>query len=626
MRPILLRLLLGLLVFSAASRAAESDPLARPPAPHPRLLLDDAALRAAVAAAQTDPLRAALHRRIVASATADLGTKPVERILVGPRLLDKSRTALGRILTASMAYRLTGDPRFAARALLEMRTVTNFVDWNPSHFLDVAELSLALALGYDWLHAALTPSERSEIRSSLQRHALVFAREAYAPEGPKDKRLWFVKAHHNWNQVCNGGLLAAALALAEDDPELARLVVAGVRRSLPLAMTAYAPDGAYPEGPGYWGYGTSYNVVALALLESAYGTDFGLSAAPGFDRTAEYRLHIQGTSGLAFNHADGGARIGAQAEYTWLARRFGLATALAHSRSLLEAALAGERSGRVNDRLFALHAAWFPEAPAAAASAPLDRRFRGPAEIVTLRGAWNDPRAVFVGLKGGSNAVNHSHLDAGSFVLDAGGVRWAEDLGPDNYNLPAYFGAKRWTYYRLNNFSHNTLTPGDTLQDPKASAPVVAFASQPARAFGVVDLAPVYPGQADKLRRGVVLLDRRRVLVQDEAVGLRAGTPLVWRMVTGAAIDLADPRQAVLKRDGRVLRAKILAPADAVFAAAPATPPTAAENRNAGMSVLSVKVTPGRGSARIAVLLTPQDDGPAAGAADPELVALADWK
>ncbi|PAW68191.1 MAG: hypothetical protein B9S34_03035 [Opitutia bacterium Tous-C1TDCM] len=624
MRPMLLRLLLGLLVFSAAVRAAESDPPARPPAPHPRLLLDDAALRAAVAAAESDPLRAALHRRIVAAATAELGTKPVARVLVGPRLLDKSRTALGRILVSSLAYRLTGDKRFAARALLEMRAVSAFADWNPSHFLDVAELSLALALGYDWLHAALTPDERAEIRSSLQRHALVFARDAYAPEGPKDKRLWFVKAHHNWNQVCNGGLLAAALALAEDEPDLARTVVAGVRRSLPLAMTAYAPDGAYPEGPGYWGYGTSYNVVALALLESAYGTDFGLSAAPGFDRTADYRLHIQGTSGLAFNHADGGARIGAQAEYTWLARRFGLPTALAHSRALLETALAGERSGRVGDRLFALHAVWFPAAPAAAAPAPLDRRFNGPAELVTLRGAWGDPRAVFVGLKGGSNAVNHSHLDAGSFVLDAGGVRWAEDLGPDNYNLSAYFGAKRWTYYRLNNFSHNTLTPGDTLQDPKASAPVVAFASQPGRAFGVVDLTPVYPGQADKLLRGVALLDRRRVLVQDEAAGLKPGTPLVWRLHTAAAIDLADPRHAVLTLNGRTLRAKILAPADAVFTAAAATPPTAAENRNAGISVLSARFTPAGGQARLAVLLTPQDEG--AAAADPVPVALADWK
>lgn len=87
------------------------------------------------------------------------------------------------------------------------------------------------------------------------------------------------------------------------------------------------------------------------------------------------------------------------------------------------------------------------------------------------------PRALFVGFKAGANDVNHSSLDLGSFVLDADGLRWATDLGPDDYNLPGYFDTKkgtaspRWKYYRLNNRSNNTLTPGDALQDYHATAP-----------------------------------------------------------------------------------------------------------------------------------------------------------
>src|SRR5439155_16024747 len=97
----------------------------------------------------------------------------------------------------------------------------------------------------------------------------------------------------NWNQVCNGGLLAAALAIADEEPVTARAVVAGARKSLPLAMAVYAPDGAYPEGPGYWDYGTAYNVITLALLETALGTDFDLGLAGGFDRTVLYRLYYR---------------------------------------------------------------------------------------------------------------------------------------------------------------------------------------------------------------------------------------------------------------------------------------------------------------------------------------------
>ncbi|MBC7369431.1 MAG: heparinase II/III family protein, partial [Undibacterium sp.] len=456
---------------------------------------------AALAAAKTDPLRASLHARIVSLAEAQLTAKPVEHVLIGPRLLDKSRTALSRVITGAMACRLTGDTRFAARAKLEMLTVSAFPDWNPSHFLDVAEMSTALALGYDWLYAYLTPAERTTIRTALLEKGIALAPVAYAGGKPTDKRVSFVTAHHNWNQVCNAGLLIAALALADEEPALARTVIAGARASLPLAMAAYAPDGAYPEGPGYWGYGTSYNVLALAVLENALGTDFDLGKAPAFNLTALYRLHIQSPMGLAFNYADGAATLGAAPEYTWLAARYPQPTALAHSRALLATTIATKKTDRESDRFFALHAVWFPseiENRKSRIQNPLDIRFRGPAQLALFRSAWDDPRALFLGFKAGGNAVNHSHLDLGSFVLDADGVRWAQDLGPDGYNLPAYFGAQRWAYFRLNNFSHNTLTPGTALQAPKAEAPIVAFTTTPSRAYAVADLTAAYPTSAKK--------------------------------------------------------------------------------------------------------------------------------
>jgi hypothetical protein len=625
MRP-LLGLILLLLPLLAP--AAEPDVLTGLRPGHPRLLLTTDQLTAALAAAKADPLRAALHARIIALATAELTTTPVQHVLLGPRLLDKSRTALGRVLTCSLAFRLTGDARFAARAKQELFTVAAFEDWNPSHFLDVAEMSLAVAIGYDWLHAQLTAEERATLKSALLRHALTFAPVAYGEGRAADKRLWFATAHHNWNQVCNGGLLAAALALADEEPALARTVIAGARRSLPLAMVAYAPDGAYPEGPGYWGYGTSFNVIAISLLETALGSDFGLAAEPAFDRTALYRLHIQGPTGLAFNHADGGANIGAQAEYTWLAERFHLTTALAHSRALLAAALDAKRLPRGGDRLFALHAAWFPAAAAMPSpAAPLDVRFRGPAQLALFRSAWDDPRALFLGFKAGGNGVNHSHLDLGSFVLDADGVRWAVDLGPDDYNLPAYFGAKRWTYFRLNNFSHNTLTPGTALQDPKAEAPLTGFVSTPARAHAIADLSAAYPGSVQKLLRGVAFLDRARVLVQDEVTGLAANTPLHWRLMTEAKIKIIDARHAELTQSGKTLRAEILEPATAVFTTASAQPTNPAEKPNKGATLLAATLpaAPATTDARLRILLTPVGDHWPVALPAPAATPLARW-
>jgi hypothetical protein len=639
----LLRLSVLVLAFAQAAlpaaRAAQaiaSDPLATLHAGHPRLLLTDAQLASAVAAAQADPLRAQLHARILSLAEAELKSAPVKHVLVGPRLLDKSRTALGRVLTCALAFRLSGDTRFLDRAKKELFTVAAFPDWNPSHFLDVAEMSTAVAIGYDWLYPQLSTAERATLKTALLAHGLELAPDAYNPAGATAQRVkrW-VTAHHNWNQVCNGGMIAAALALADEEPALARTILTGAVKSLPLSMAAYVPDGAYPEGPGYWTYGTTYNVIALALLESALGTDFGLSQAPAFNLTAVYRLHVQGPTGLGFNYADGAATLAASPAYTWLAARFTQPTALAHSRDLLAAEIAAKKAGGENNRFFALHAVWFPsiENRDSKIENSLDRRFNGPAQLAFFRSAWSDPRALFVGFKAGSNSVNHAHLDLGSFVLDADGVRWITDLGPDDYNLPGYFDSKngvkapRWRYYRLNNRSHNTLIPGDALQDSTAIAPLTAFASTPARAFAVADLTTVYPGTAKALHRGVAFLDRARVLVQDDLTGLKPGTPLVSRFLTEAKVVLSvDARTATLTKDGRTLRAEILSPAGARFTTRAAQPPTPTERQNDGLTEISAEVTPTAPDARLALLFTPIGDHWPASLPTPAITSLSDWK
>ena len=615
--------------LSAIAADIPADPMGHLREAHPRLLFTDSDLAAALKAAKSDPLRSALHDRIIAAATADLTARPVEHVLKGTRLLNQSRAAINYIVTCAMAYRLTGDVRFAERARRDLLTVSAFPDWNPSHFLDVAEMSFAVSIGYDWLYPVLSTGDRATIKEALLQKALAFAPAAYAPTGKLDKRLFFVTARMNWNQVCNGGLLAAALAVADDEPALARQVVEGVRKSLPLAAEAYQPDGAYPEGPAYWSYGTSYQVIVLALLEGTLGTDFGLAGAPALDRTAFYRTAVEGPTGLAFNYADGGSKLEDTPAYAWLAGRFHDEFSLLHSRTLLRS----EIDERRYDRLLALHAVWFPSlsgGPSAPSLTPppLCQHFRGGADIALFRSAWDNPRALFLGFKAGDNKTNHSHLDLGSFVLESDGVRWAVDLGSDDYDLPGYFGDKRWSYFRLTNRSHNTATPGDLLQDTQATAPIVKFSGLGPRPFAVADLTAAYPGVAQRIERGVSMIRGARVLIQDDYTALRPGIPVRWIMMTGARVDLsADGRIALLSQAGRMLRVDVLAPADGRFEVQPAKPPTAPENPNLGDSILALQ-TPPRGAASdisVAVVLTPVGN-PWPKDPLPEVTATANWR
>ena len=270
------------------------------------------------------------------------------------------------------------------------------------------------------------------------------------------------------------------------------------------------------------------------------------------------------------------------------------------------------------------------EAPPADAL-PLDKWFRH-SEVVTLRGAWGDREATYVGFKAGDNQANHSHLDLGSFVIEALGTRWAIDLGSDNYNMPGYFGKQRWTYYRLRAEGHNTLVinPGEAPdQDPAAAARITRFESKPERAIAVSDLTPAYARQARRVERGIALLNRRCVLVQDE-IETDKPAEVWWFLHTQASTTLdADGTTAILTRDNTRLEARILSPAQARFTVEEAQPfPTSPhpemQNQNRGTRKLAIQLK-GVTEGRVAVMLIPARQGEASNAIIAEVKPLARW-
>lgn len=574
-------------VFSSvhALAAQGSDVLATLRHGHPRLYVTDADLARVKAVLQEDSEVKRWYDQLEAQARKMLLQPLVEHKLIGPRLLDQSRAALERISTLAFLYRLDGDRQKAERARAEMLAAAAFPDWNPSHFLDTAEMTHALAVGYDWLYAYLSPEDRATIRKAIVEKGLKEGLRAFKED------VWWTKVNHNWNQVCNGGLTLGALAIADEEPDVAREMIELSRGSIVLALRSFAPDGGWIEGPGYWNYATEYTVYYLAALESALGTDFGFQQLPGLRDTGLFRIHSVGPLGLTFNYADADPHAGTAAQMFWMARAFEMPLYAQHERRL-----AAE-----HPEVF--HLVWSPGAESAVAepNPPLDARFRA-INVAFFRSAWDDPDAVYVGFKGGDNAANHSHLDLGTFVLDARGERWALDLGPDEYNLPGYFGKLRYTYYRLRTEGHNTLTIDGENQPERATAPLVAYSSTLERAFAVADLSAAYAPKVKQARRGVALLNRRQVLVQDE-VETTGAADLVWNFHTRARVELKGSR-ATLMQGKAQLEARILSPEGARFEVISASPPPP-QAQQPDVHDLIIRLPRARGPVRIAVLLAP---------------------
>jgi heparinase II/III-like protein/uncharacterized protein DUF4962 len=584
----MLRFVPALLALAMCLPAEVDQPLKTLRKSHPRLILLDADVARLRDSMQSDASAVrSIYQNVKSQAERILAAPPVEYKLIGPRLLDKSRTCLTRVYTLALLYRLDGDQRYLERALKELRAAAAFPDWHPAHFLDTAEMTHAFAIGYDWLYAALSAADKELLRRAIIEKGLDAAIPIY-----KERRWWTV-AHHNWNQVCNGGITIGALAVAEDDPERATFVLRNSVESIKLAMQSYAPDGGWAEGPGYWQYATSYNVAYLAALETALGTDFGLASMEGFSQAGDFRIYFQGPGGGTFNYADAHPGIGNAPEMFWLARKFSQPAFAWDEQRNIQA-----RNASPLDLVWRQPQAESPRA----AQWPLDRVFRG-VDVAFLRGDWEDPNTTWVAVKGGDNKANHAHLDLGSFVLDALGVRWAVDLGSDDYNLPDYFGRKRWTYYRLATESHNTVLIDGENQNPKAAAKIIEQQFSAKSAHVGIDLMQAYPGKIRRFVRGVTLADRKRVVVTDE---IEAAQPVeaLWGMVTDATVSVKG-KHAELHKAGKTLWADVSSPEGAVFEVVSTQPP-APQNQNTGTRKLAVRLPGKVTNTRIEVSLAPQ--------------------
>jgi Heparinase II/III-like protein len=601
-------LLLAMRFVALAADNNSPDILANLRPEHPRLILTTSDWNGLRARRTKDTELSAILNKTVAEARQLLSTSPVVYKKQGKRLLAVSREALRRIICWSFAYRVTGENVFLDRAQKEMLTVAAFKDWNPSHFLDTAEMTASLALGYDWLFGDLPEFVRAAIREAIIEKGLNPALDR------KAKWNGWQHGQNNWNQVCFGGLTLGALAIAEDDPDLARRFLTLARKGNPNGLKPYAPDGIYPEGPGYWNYGTSYQVLMPSALQTALGTDWDLSVRPGFLGSAAVLVEQTGPTGRPFNFSDGHDGVAFNPALFWFAQKLHQPELVYFQNQVLLRKLATGRTGVEKDRFFPFLAVWTAGLPKKIPppALPLAWHGDGPNPVGIFRSSWTDTNALFLAFKGGSARVNHGHMDAGSFVLDADGVRWAADLGAQDYLSVESKGwnlwskdqhSDRWRVYRLNNFSHNTLTLDGQLHNVSGDARITTFTADSA----AVDLSQIFAGQAGSVVRQFSFdAKQRKVVVRDKIASAKPGLAVRWQMVTHANISL-QKGHATLRQDGKELTATILSPAGAQFEIASAQPPDDGVNQpNPNTRILAVNINvPTSGNLAIEIELRP---------------------
>ncbi|MFT3827954.1 MAG: heparinase II/III family protein [Chitinophagaceae bacterium] len=585
----ILYLFFALLLFKANLSMGQQDTLtssAKLPA-HPRLLL----LKGQEAAVKNNIGKDALLQKIHASILKDcdemISQPPVEHIKIGKRLLDKSRECLRRVFYLSYAYRTTGQRKYLERAEKEMLAVSAFSDWNPSHFLDVAEMTMAVSIGYDWLYNDLSKTSRKAIEDAILEKGI-------KPSLDKEYNSWLTRTN-NWNQVCNAGIVFGAMVTYEAHPELSLQIVNRAINTLSYPLQQYAPDGGYPEGYGYWGYGTSFNVMLVSALDAAFGKDFGLTKAPGFMQTASFMENMLGPSGKPYNFSDCGTTAEFNPAMFWFASHTKTPSLLWMEKQLLSGNMP------LKNRLLPATMIWAKDIDMNKVVAPVSKTWFGSGvnPVALMRTSWTDPKAIFVGFKGGSPSLSHAHMDVGSFVMEADGVRWAIDLGMQEYETLESKGvdlwnmkqnSQRWSVYRYNNLAHNTLTVNNELQQVTGSAKITENSGDPEFTRATADLTSLYGGKLKSATRMLVIMQQSYVVVHDELETAGDSVTVRWTMVTPATVKITKSNVAELSKDGKTLVLAMPPADDLTLKTWPATPTNSYDAANPGVNIIAFEM------------------------------------
>ncbi len=594
---------------------------------HPRLILTPAIDRQLRRQIETDPLVRSYFRALQADAEEIMGEPLVERAFSDTRghMLSVSRQMKRRLSTLAIVYRYSGNPEILDRLDKELRHVCNFEDWHPGHWLDTAEMSMAVSLAIDWAGESL-PEEtvdlalKALIEKGIKPAFHPEEYEWYNPAQGVRRVNWFIEASNNWNQVGHGGLVASAITIAEKDPELAANTLRLSLDNLHHALEQYAPDGIYPEGATYWGYGTMYTALTVSSLRSAFDTDFGITKFPGLMESADFRLVVVAPSGEFFNFSDAGSNLrndrgrddhttawfnrGRSAQVlTWIAAETG--NSLYFDPTFYESAPDDIRD---RSRFGAASLVWLSQAQNLEEKRPLPLIWKGGGKnpIAVFRGGDNDPEynpnGFYLGMKGGRASVNHGHMDVGSFVFELDGVRWSKDMGSGGVRGEVqqagknYWGmsqdAFRWSILQMSNRGHSTLTVDGARHNADGYAPIIDFNDGKRGGFpeATFDLSEVFEGQVAGAKRRFVKESPRSIVIEDSFTLLDHTELVTWQMMTTAEVTHTD-YGALLEQDGKKLKLEIFDPEDIdVYIVSLDPPPGRFDKRIENLKRLEIRV------------------------------------
>ncbi|MCQ2402633.1 MAG: hypothetical protein MJ202_02760 [Lentisphaeria bacterium] len=325
--------------------------------------------------------------------------------------------------------------------------------------LFAAHDALMLAEVLDAFQGRIPDTLQQRTRTELQTR--VFAPYLASVRGKMHRCHWWFWHPSNWNAVCHGEVLQAALMLL-DDPLLRAEFAETFERAASIYVDSFADDGYCREGIAYWGFGYGNYMPAVLFLRAATGGKVDI-------------LHVQGEKqrriiNYAVNYCLERRIAPAFTDGTGFAdpNELGLARMLCPDLIPLE--LVNVSPFSQNLQSLALRHIFPLDATAGLQKdSPLPLRTYFPdGGVYICRSRSDAPHQLAIGFKGGNNDELHNHNDLGSYTISLDGAEMAGDPGNEVYTART-FSPQRYQSRILNSYGHPVPRPADILQGTGAA-------------------------------------------------------------------------------------------------------------------------------------------------------------
>jgi len=472
------------------------------------------------------------------------------------------------MICMAYAYRKTGETKYRDYAINNVMELCAYPNWNadpahknkniqstnpeytPTSFLNTSDLLLATSLVYDWLYYDLTSSQRSTIKSAIKEKAYAWCKSDY--------NIWWWTYAGNWNQVCTGALMISALAIyTNGDTETLTILKDAFKSNNNMLDSIYGSYGAYAEGPNYWNLGTSFQVTALTALETALGTDLNLSNHTGFKKTPNYKsFAIANTKEdgcyTCFNYADCDYISHPEMEFWYFANKFNNKNLLFREvENALTPYADGDYSSFRCPPVPVYHCYKIGVFTPSVSTERLYTAQDGEIHLVIARTGWGETDK-YLGLKGGKAETTHAHMDAGEFIYESQGIRWAIDYDHPDYSKmkteleklgEGYFDTKqtslRYQLITINNRAHNCLTVNNKDHCVSGSATYSASYDSSSELGGKLTTTPVYFNDLQSALRKAVIKNGDYLEITDKITAKSGSAAHVrFSLLTKATVNI----------------------------------------------------------------------------------------